>query len=283
MDKIYLLNQLRWYYRLPAKWFVLGLTLLAVCFPYPNRLIRHIDHWLNMNALVDPDAESIQPWLTELRPQITDDLSPTQALRTVESFVYKKVPYAWDWDNWGVVDYLPTVDEVVEKGMEDCDGRAVVAASLLTSLGYKAELVTDYAHMWVKTDQGETMSPGKTKVMVSTKKGKKFNFSGFMEIPKASAYGVAIFPLIRELIVAGVLWLLLIRNHGGRVCNLITLSVFTGGLLLLRLGGKNYHHPVYWQEGLGALVMLLAIIILILWSRKNVLHSSDHALSGNNP
>lgn len=236
-----------------------------------------------MSTLVDPDAESIQPWLTELRPQITDDLSPSQALRTVESFVYKKVPYAWDWDNWGVVDYLPTVDEVVEKGREDCDGRAVVAASLLSNLGYKAELVTNYAHMWVKTDKGETMSPGKTKVMVSTKKGKKFNFRGFMEIPQASVYGIAIFPLLRELIVAGVLWLLLIRNHGGRVCNLITLSVFTGGLLLLRLGGKNYRNPVYWQEGLGVLVMLLAIILLILWSRKNALHSSHHALSRNNP
>ena len=55
------------------------------------------------------------------------DISEPHALvRGVEKFVYGHVPYAWDWDTWGVADYLPSVAEVRRMGREDCDGRAVV-------------------------------------------------------------------------------------------------------------------------------------------------------------
>lgn len=222
-----------------------------------------------MNALVDPDAKSIQPWLAELRPTLHDDLTPPQVLKRVEQFVYDKVPYDYDWNTWGVVDYLPTADEVVEMGREDCDGRAVVAASMLKNLGYKAELVTDYAHMWVKTDIGETMSPGKTKVVVATEKGLEIKLRGLLEIPKAWMFGVSIFPLLRELIVAIVLWLMLIKRGGGKLCNISTFAVFIGGLLILRAGGQNYYKPNYWLEGLGLTVMESTMVVLILWSRKN--------------
>jgi len=163
---------------------------------------------------------------------------------------------------------------VMHKGAEDCDGRAVIAASLLTHLGYKAELVTDYAHMWVKTDKGETMAPGKTQVMVATEKGITFNFRGLSEIPKAWAFGVSIFPLERELIIAGMLWLLLLRRHGGVICNLATLIFFIGGLFLLRIGGENYYKPIYWLEGSGVVVMLSSMIAFILWSRNNARKAS---------
>lgn len=222
-----------------------------------------------MNALVDPDAKSIQPWLAELRPTLHDGLTPTQVLKRVEQFVYEKVPYDWDWNTWGVVDYLPTADEVVEMGREDCDGRAVVAASMLKNLGFKAELVTDYAHMWVKTDKGETMSPGKTQVVVATEKGLEIKLRGLLEIPKAWMFGVSIFPLMRELIVACVLWLMLIHRGGGKMYHMVTFAVFVGGLLLLRMGGQNYYKPNYWLEGLGLTLMESTMMVLILRNRKN--------------
>jgi len=213
------LSKLRWYLRLPIKWLLFGLTVLAVCFPYPARLASHLRHWRDPNALIDPDAAAIQPLLEELRPRLAGDLPPREVLSRVERFVYEKVPYEWDWKTWGTADYLPTVEEVFEAGKEDCDGRAVVAASILQNLGYKTELVTDFAHVWVKTDHGETMAPGRRKALTATDKGLRLDFKALTTLPRSLAYGIAVFPLVRELIVFFVLWLLLgcrvSRSRGG--------------------------------------------------------------------
>ncbi|MFQ5494532.1 MAG: hypothetical protein ACE5EX_04045, partial [Phycisphaerae bacterium] len=133
---------------MPVKTAVLAMTVLAVCFPYPSRLAAHIDHWRDPDALIQPDALALQPMLTEVRsmlstlePIMIDPGSSNGALKIVERYVYQKIPYKYDWITWGTVDYLPTVTEVIEKGHEDCDGRAVVAASLLKGLGYDASSV----------------------------------------------------------------------------------------------------------------------------------------------
>jgi len=217
MGRLSAINNLRWYWRLPVKWVFFGVVVLFVCFPYPSRLVDHVKHWRDPNALIEPNAAILQPLVDELRLRLTDDPSPREALQRVERFVYEKIPYAWDWDTWGTADYLPTLTEALEMGREDCDGRAVVAASLLQNLGFNAQIVTDFSHVWVKTDKGETMGPGKRKALVATDDGLQIRWSALAELPKGLAYGTAVFPLGREIIIVVVLWFLLIPPRGQNV------------------------------------------------------------------
>jgi len=268
MRLVFVLNNLRWYVRVPVKWIVFGLTVLAVCFPSPHRLLTHVRHWRDPNALIEPDAPAIQPFVEELRPRLVDG-PPREVLRQVERYVCDKIEYAWDWDTWGTADYLPTVTEVIEAGKEDCDGRAVLAASLLRRFGFDAQLVTDFAHMWVKTDFGETMGPGKKKAIVATERGLRFQLSALTEVPRAFSYGVAVFPLFRELIILAVLWLLLLRRGGGTMASAVGFACFGTGLALLRAGGRDYTDPTLWMQWLGLACIVGGLATLLLWAKRN--------------
>ena len=50
------LNRLHWYVRWPCKWAAFAIIYFIVCFPYPSLFIRHVRHWSNPNALIEPDA-----------------------------------------------------------------------------------------------------------------------------------------------------------------------------------------------------------------------------------
>lgn len=269
MEKVLILNRLKWYTRIPAKWAVFGLVFLVVCFPYPNLLVRHVRHWQDPNALIEPDAKALAPLIKELEPMMSDTMPSQEALRTVENFVYEKLPYDWDWNVWGNADYLPTVTEALEKGREDCDGRAVVAASLLKRFGFEVQIVTDFAHVWVKTDRGETMGPGKRKAVVATDKGLQLRFDALQALPKAMAYSIAPFPLSRELVLLAVAWLLLLRVGGGKACNLVALLLLLDGLMLLRIGGKDFRSPIVWMQVLGLLNWIAVLICMFVWAGRN--------------
>ncbi len=267
MNKLLTWNSWRWYCRLPLKWAIFGLTLLAVCFPYPTRLARHLDHWRDLDALVDPDAPALGPLVDELRPLMTDDLTGKEALKRVERFVYQKVPYDWDWNTWGMADYLPTVDEVLSKGREDCDGQAVVAASLLRHFGYDARLVANFAHMWVKTSAGETMSPGKRKTVVSTDRGLRIRAEGLLDLPKSIAFGIAVFPWPRELVVLLVLWWLLLDHRVRWRARLLAMGLLIAGLFLMRGSSRDFRHGILWMQCMAVAVMLGGMTVMCLAAR----------------
>ncbi|MFQ5491797.1 MAG: hypothetical protein ACE5GE_13845 [Phycisphaerae bacterium] len=257
------LQNLPFYLRWPVKVLVLAVTFFLICFPDPALFVRHIRHWQDPNAMIDPDLPALAPWFDEVRQGLKQPDNPKQALRTVERFVNDKVPYRFDWETWGAADYLPTLPEVLEKGYEDCDGRAVVAASLLQKLGYKAELVTDFAHVWVKTDRGETMSPGKHRSVTATDQGLSINWKAVTQsLPQSLAYSVSPFPLVRELIFIGVLWGLLLRPGLGWVRPAVCLLVLFNGLLILRFGGVNWKDPNAAAQlwGLGQMIAALWLL-----------------------
>lgn len=269
MSKFFYLNTLRWSIRLPIKGALFGLTVLVVCFPYPRLLLRHIQHWSDPSVLVDPTDPALQPLIEELRLKITDELTPKQVLATVQEYVRGRIEYDWDWNTWGMADYLPTVGEAIALGREDCDGQAVVAASLLSHLGYDAELVTDFAHVWVKTEVGETMGPGKHKAIIASKKGLQVTFQAIGEVPRALGLGIAVFPFTRELVIVFVMWLLLLRRHGGASCYVTTLLLFVVGLYVLREGGKVYLKPEVWKQFSGVLLMSGGLACCFVWAGRN--------------
>lgn len=275
MSKFFYLNTLRWKIRLPVKSALFGLAALVVCFPYPRLLIRHIQHWSDPSVLVDASDPALQPLIEELRPKITDDLTPKQVLATVQEYVRGKIEYDWDWNTWGMADYLPTVGEAIALGREDCDGQAVVAASLLSHLGYDAELVTDFAHVWVKTEVGETMGPGKRKAVIASKEGLIVTLQAIGQLPQALGLGIAVFPFPRELILVLVMWLLLLRRRGGAYCYVTALLLFVSGLYLLREGGRFYLRPEVWKQLSGLLLMIGGLSCCFVWAGRNARRSVE--------
>jgi len=240
-------------------------VLLAVCFPNPSATCRHLSHIRDPQAMIDPDAPGVIAISGEiesaLRKTANDPSAADQAiandprlLESVEAVVYHRVKYAYDWDTWGNLDYLPTVSEVIELGREDCDGRAVLAASVLTRLGVGARLVGNTSHVWVWTPIGETMGPQGAKAVEVTPGGVQINWRGIVEIPRTLAFGVAMFPLIRELILTATIWLLILPRGVSPWRASIIGSLMFAALLALRWGG--------WPTRYGWLITGLVLLAL---------------------
>jgi hypothetical protein len=175
----------------------------------------HLPTWLgrlaDMNSVLQPDHPGLARLEAAVRERAKADATPPELLGVVQQVVYQAIPYAWDWDVWGVADYLPTTAEVLEKGREDCDGRAVVSASLLRRMGYQAWLVSDLTHCWVATPAGEVMSPGKgEKTFEGGKPGEpatrvRFTLGTLANLGRSLGFGIAVFPLTRELVILAAL------------------------------------------------------------------------------
>jgi len=254
-----------WARRAIVKSIVLAMTLLAVCFPHPTLLVRNIVRWQNPQLLIEPNQPALKPLLNDLKPRLQNIHAGPAALEVVQKFVYETIPYAWDWDTWGVADYIPTVAEVVQVGREDCDGQAVLAASLLSNLGYDAELVTDMTHVWVKTDQGETMSPGLMKPFVqSTDAGAKYDWTALVNLPRSIALGIGVFPFERELIIAVVAILLSIRTDIRWTTFAAAMLALVDGLLILRWAVDNPWKPKLAAQWFGLFNLILGFATLYL-------------------
>ena len=79
--------------------------------------------------------------------------------RLIAKFVVKKIRYVSDYENWGNLGYWPGLEEVWQRRQEDCDGRAILATSILRSRGYaSAHLVIGLDHMWIRVDENEKRS-----------------------------------------------------------------------------------------------------------------------------
>lgn len=263
MRLLWALNTCRWFARIPIKGILLGITVFFVCYPNPAMFWRHAARWRSPSSLVEPRHPSLQPWVDELQRALPSGASDRQIVRTVQQFVYDRVAYAWDWDNWGVSDYLPTVEEVVQRGREDCDGRAVAAASLMVRFGVQAQLVSDIAHVWVRTPVGDAMDPGQAPAIVSTDRGVVVRWGALANLGRASAFGVAVFPLIREAIVLAVLWVLLLHRDRRVVASLLGAAGLVGGLLALRAGSADYWKPIFSLQLAGVALMLGSVAFLL--------------------
>ncbi len=229
------------------------------------------------------ETESIpHPREPNLDIPIAADLSafrPSEVQKAVERLIYEEVLYDWDWNIWGVADYMPTIAEMFERarlypdGMlrEDCDGRAVMAASLMRRLGYDSRLVTDMRHVWVTTPQGQWMGPGRSTTVRSTPRGNVFSIStALMNAPAALSYGVSVFPLPRELIIAAAAFLLLLNRRMSVRAAMFGGLLLLQGLLFMRLGhvdplGGSQSRE--WPAWVGLLHILAGMAMLLYHGR----------------
>lgn len=108
--------------------------VLVALYPDPGVLARSVRNVAAAQA--DPTAAR------ELAARLPDDP------RLIEEHVLA-IPYAYDWQTWGVPWYFPTAAEALRARQGDCESRAVLLASLLTAKGIPNELRVALNHIWV--------------------------------------------------------------------------------------------------------------------------------------
>ncbi len=274
----------RWYLRVPFKLCVFAVVSLFVLFPDPWQLGRHVSRIRNLNAMIEPDAPGVAALEVEFRnlPATTSAAATAAAhsLRDVERFVLDKVQYEWDWNLWGAADYIPTIAEMFDMAAntdgrlrEDCDGRAVVAASLMRRLGYDATIVTDLRHVWVVTPEGSWMGPGGAATVQSTEHGNRVAWGTLLSNVSASlSFGIAVFPFGRELIILLTAYCLMLTRGMSRTAAALGLMLLVQGLLFLRLGflapAAVSREASSWPAWVGIFHVAAAFYVLISAGRK---------------
>jgi hypothetical protein len=268
--------------RWPVRWAV-KLTLLAgvvffTLYPDPRTLIRHVQHVRQVEQLTDPSNPALQPvrsdFETYARQQQVDVSDRSALIPAVERFVYARIPYAWDWETWGVADYLPSLPDMLSKGREDCDGRAVLAAALLRSFDVDARLVADPRHVWVRTPAGDLMQPMGTPVFQHGIDGLNVRWRALLD-PAPLAFGLAVFPLFRELIILLAAWVLLLPPRLDRFAAALVLLLLVNSLVIVRGAGADALAPRY--AGLGWAAGHWLVAAWMLWRGRGRNSSRDEA------
>ena len=290
---------LRW----PLKWLMLATAVGLILFPCVWLLPTYISRMRNLDALIDPNAPELAPLEREVRtrvalrmlnadvgvaaplagdigaspaPSAASSDAPAAAiaatLRETENVVYRHVPYDWDWNTWGVFDYVPTVHEVFVKGHEDCDGRAVVAASLLRRMGIPTAIRCDLMHVWVHTPYGEAMTvPGQGPATVTTPEGggpTRVNLTpaALANLARGTTFGVWAFPVGRVALLWLAVCLVAAHPRSSRVRRVVGPLVALAGLALVRYAGQNvaYHEEFPWIAVAGWALAAVGLIVLML-------------------
>jgi hypothetical protein len=110
-------------------------TVLAL---YPNPLMLGRAIGQSWTPVVDADAVRALAATLPNDPKLIENA----VLTTI-------VPYGVPWEVYGVPWYFPTPSEVLAAGRSDCQGRAVVLASLLKAKGIPFTLEASLDHIWV--------------------------------------------------------------------------------------------------------------------------------------
>ena len=266
----------RWGLKVGLFLAALGIALYPKFWLIPTWASRLSD----MDAVLDADHPGLVEFEQAVRSRMRGERSSENVLAAVQEVVTENIAYAWDWDVWGVMDYLPTVDEVLQKRREDCDGQAVLAASLLRRMGFDAHLASDLVHTWVVTPEGATMSPGGGQTtLVGGRQGTQARWSlGLLgNAARALSFGVAVFPLGRELFVLAALCAVCLHPWSSTRRRIMGCLCLAGGLFLLRAceadvvsvgqGGRA------WLAGLAAVLAVGGWLLLVLRARGPRPHS----------
>lgn len=87
-----------------------------------------------------------------IEPATVRDISATlpDDPESIEEWVRREIVFdANDYAGWGVILYIATPREVLERGRGPCYARAVVLASILEEKGLQYRLMANMVHVWV--------------------------------------------------------------------------------------------------------------------------------------
>lgn len=273
------LQQARFRVRGPVKLLIFLTVVFFVLYPHPTLFVKHVSHLHQLDALADPNDPAIaamslrfDAYLRKLansprlKPGPGVD-APQFAIGAVARFVYREIPYSYDWDNWGVADYIPTAGEAIARGTEDCDGRAIVATALLRRRGIDARVMGDFQHVWVWTPKGETLNPLPKPVYRVTDTGTTIQWKHLLNL-KPLGFTFGAFPLPRQAMIVLTAWLLLLAPGLARSWRILALALALHGLFVARAAGGRSRVPDDLGTILGLLELAAAAAVLIWFGWK---------------
>jgi hypothetical protein len=155
-----------WLKTVALKLVLFGVFALIVLNPNLKRAGEQLSHLGNPESLIQTNFASlvfINREIDALQEHHPDKSEPL----LVEEFIFRRIKYLSDYENWWNVEYWPTAQEVWQRKQEDCDGRAILATSILRSRGFQsAQLVVGLDHMWIQVNENEK-EPGKSPHMLA--------------------------------------------------------------------------------------------------------------------
>jgi hypothetical protein len=196
------LAQPRFIWRLTIKLVIFGCVLFVILYPNPVLFLKQIQNFLDLESLIQPDFSEIDLINQEIDAALPADATREHEFNIIQRYIYHHIRYEYDWENWGNIDFWPTAEQVWARKKEDCDGRAVLAVSILRSRGFEsAKLVGNIRHIWVDVDRYELMGPDKEQT-ITREEGKTRIVLPSRDLLLGSvAIHIADFPAIRNLIV----------------------------------------------------------------------------------
>ena len=154
------LAALRRPWRSLVKITIFAAVLVEVLFPHPVLLWREVWTLQNPEPLIQTNFAAMPEINRAIDALLATNTTALTEFKAVERFVYQRIKYQYDWVNWGNFDYWPTAEVVWERQREDCDGRAVLAVSILRARGHtEARIVANINHVWVAVGDTELMGP----------------------------------------------------------------------------------------------------------------------------
>lgn len=270
--------------RILVKWLIAVSLVLVVLNPNLKRAVLQVKHTLHPDTLIQPHFSGIERVNAQIDRWIAADRGRHSEARLVARFVVRQIAYVTDYENWGNLEYWPTAQEAWQKGQEDCDGRAVLATSLLRSRGYhSARLIVGLDHMWIKVDENEK-DPVKPPHYVALLNPNP-NFS--LDLPdhpdshdlwclvqaflhptalrETSTQFVADIPLVRKVIL--VVAALLLCSYPSRRLIGPLIGIALGLLSVWVLADWDPDRGDWLRAGLSAGLFLAASAIALLWER----------------
>ena len=188
---------------LKASRFGLFLALLGwvlfVVYPNPFTLTNSIHNFQHPN--VDPAAVSAIARTLPNDPKV------------IENYVLNNVqPYSYDWQTFDVPWYFPTTKQAVAQGRGNCQGRALVLASILKYKHIPYQLEMSFDHIWVNYAGHVSTALENNAVVLGRQVNGHFvlqwpkNFHPWAELQaQLQQYWTPMPPLQKTLILAGAL------------------------------------------------------------------------------
>ncbi|MBI2954430.1 MAG: transglutaminase domain-containing protein [Chloroflexi bacterium] len=120
------------------KVYLSAAVLWVLVVLYPNPAMFFATLWRTVSLPIDANAaRSLASTLPD-DPNLLRDLVLTEL-----------VPYEINWNVYDVPWYFPSTAEVIRDGRGDCEGQAVLLASILQAKGIPYQLKMSFDHMWI--------------------------------------------------------------------------------------------------------------------------------------
>jgi hypothetical protein len=123
-------------YRILLKYLFLAMWAILVLYPNPGRLAASVYRLKN---------PPVQPLAVSGIARELENSSPGE----IRDFVYRTIPYSFDWEVYNMPWYFPTLEEALQNESGDCKARYLLFASLMEELDIPYYKNISLTHIWV--------------------------------------------------------------------------------------------------------------------------------------